>query len=363
MRISTRSFRVFTASLHLALGSSLAMSRVSRRVFLGFSSLVVFSILTLIVTYVALAAVYREDALRGEPGHWEVATKWQNEEKDKVRVRNPLAEGRLPVGLNVGRVLAKYESDEKADDIASQPPTQQRSSAPDPSSNYQPNLTNQVDWQAKQLQEQILYQRQLAMQLNWTARLVSSSTHYQDVQGRLNTLAELKGTELRLDTATKELWSYLRDQLRTVNFTKAGTSPEEMKTKILHSVKEQLDLLSLHASHIQNIIDSYISEGWREKMSTELTQLMERRLHHLQNPKNCHTAKKLLCHLSKPCGFGCQIHHVAYCLIFAYATERVLVLDQSGWRYAGSWETVFQPLSMSQDCTHVPSKLALFTFQ
>lgn len=334
------------------------MSRLSRRVFLGFSSLLVFSILTLIVTYVELAAVYSEDALRSEPAHWEIAAEWQNEEKDiKVKVQKPQEEGRLPVGLNVGRVLAKYESDQKADDNTSRPPTQRSTGAR--SSNHQPNTTTEVDWQAKQLHEQILYQRQLALQLNWTARLVSSSNHYRDVQGRLNTLAHLKGTELRLDTATKELWSYLRDQLRT---SKPETS-EEMETKLLQSVKEQLDLLSLHASHIQNIVDSYISEGWREKMSTELTQLMERRLDHLQNPTNCHRAKKLLCRLSKPCGFGCQIHHVAYCLIFAYATERILVLDQTGWRYAGSWETVFQPLSRTLECTQIRSKLALFTFQ
>lgn len=332
------------------------MSRLSRRVFLGFSSLLVFSILTLIVTYVELAAVYSEDALRSEPAHWEIAAEWQNEEKDRMQ-----NQGRLPAGLNVGRVLAKYESkqlDEKTEDHTSRPPTQSARS-----STHQPNITAEVDWQAKQLHEQILYQRQLALQLNWTARLVSSSIHYQDVQGRLNTLAHLKGTELRLDTATKELWSYLRDQLKTMNFSQPVTSPEEMRTKLLQSVKEQLDLLSLHASHIQNTVDSYISEGWREKMSTQLTQLMERRLDHLQNPTNCHRAKKLVCRLSKPCGFGCQIHHVAYCFIFAYATERTLVLDQSGWRYAGSWDTVFQPLSRSRDCTLMRSKLALFTFQ
>lgn len=317
------------------------MAKLSRRVFLGFSSLLVFSILTLIVTYVELAAVYSEDALRGEPGHWEFAAEWQHEENDIVRPRQKdLALGRLAVGLNVGRVLAKYESDQ-LDEKAQEANVQ--------SSNRQPRGKNKVDRQEKQLHQQILYQRQLALQFNWTARLISSSSHFQDVQGRLNTLASLKSAELRLDTATKELWSYLRDQLRTSKFSNDSL---ELKTKLLHSVKEQLDLLSLHANNVQSIFDSYINEGWREKMSTELSQLMQRRIQHLQNPKDCYTAKKLLCRLSKPCGFGCQIHHVAYCFIFAYATERMLVLDQSGWRYAGSWKTVFQPLSSSSDCTY-----------
>lgn len=310
------------------------MAKLSRRVFLGFSSLLVFSILTLIVTYVELGAVYSEDALRGEPSHLEVATEWQNEENVIVRSRQ-----KALVGLNVGRVLAKYESDQQDEKALDNRPQLRATDV---------QSTTEVDRQAKQVHEQILYQRQLALQFNWTARLISSSSHFQDVQGRLNTLAHLKSAELRLDTATKELWSYLRDQLRTFKFS---NDSEELKTKLLHSVKEQLDLLSLHTGNLKSIFDSYINEGWREKMSTELSQLMQRRIQHLQNPKDCRTAKKLLCRLSKPCGFGCQIHHVAYCFIFAYATERMLVLDQSGWKYAKSWKTVFQPLSSSPNCT------------
>lgn len=65
-----------------------------------------------------------------------------------------------------------------------------------------------------------------------------------------------------------------------------------------------------------------------------------------QNPKNCKKAKKVVCNLSKGCGYGCQLHHVVYCLITAYAMERTLVLESKGWRYAsGGWESVFLPLS------------------
>lgn len=53
-----------------------------------------------------------------------------------------------------------------------------------------------------------------------------------------------------------------------------------------------------------------------------------------------------MCNLNKGCGYGCQVHHVAYCMIVAYATQRTLILESKGWRYArGGWETVFQPLS------------------
>lgn len=333
-----------------------------RNVLLGFSALLVLGVLSLILTYTELTAIYSEDdMMMREPSHRKITAEWQREDKDLVRARqNTLAEGQPAAGLNVGRVLAKFDSDEKSQDDAANAPVPSLSQplrSDVQAGNRQPRETNtktadvDVDWQKRQLNEQILYQRQLAMQLNWTARVISSSSHFRDAQGRLNTLAHLKSTELRLDTSTKELWSYLRDQLKTINFTKAATAPEVVKTKLLHSVKEQLDLLSLHAIQIHSIVDSYINEGWRETISKELAQLMQRRLHHLQNPKNCHRAKKLLCRVSKPCGFGCQMHHVAYCFIFAYATERMLLLDPSGWRYSGRWETIFQPLSSTPNCT------------
>lgn len=48
----------------------------------------------------------------------------------------------------------------------------------------------------------------------------------------------------------------------------------------------------------------------------------------------------------KGCGFGCQIHHAAYCLIVAYASERTLIMASKGWRYhKNGWEDIFLPLS------------------
>lgn len=54
--------------------------------------------------------------------------------------------------------------------------------------------------------------------------------------------------------------------------------------------------------------------------------------------------------LEQGCGFGCQLHHVVYCFIMAYATERTLILKSKGWRYhKQGWEEVFHPISES--CT------------
>ncbi|KAK1888542.1 Alpha-(16)-fucosyltransferase [Dissostichus eleginoides] len=65
-----------------------------------------------------------------------------------------------------------------------------------------------------------------------------------------------------------------------------------------------------------------------------------------QNPPDCSKARKLVCNINKGCGYGCQLHHVVYCFMIAYGTQRTLILESHNWRYApGGWETVFLPVS------------------
>lgn len=73
----------------------------------------------------------------------------------------------------------------------------------------------------------------------------------------------------------------------------------------------------------------------------------------VQNPPDCAKAHKLVCNINKGCGYGCQLHHVVYCFMIAYGTERTLVLESHNWRYApNGWETVFRPLSNTcTECT------------
>ncbi|CAB1343076.1 unnamed protein product [Coregonus sp. 'balchen'] len=66
------------------------------------------------------------------------------------------------------------------------------------------------------------------------------------------------------------------------------------------------------------------------------------------NPQDCSKARKLVCNINKGCGYGCQLHHVVYCFMIAYGTQRTLILESHNWRYAtGGWETVFHPVSNS----------------
>uniref|UniRef100_UPI00398F397B alpha-(1,6)-fucosyltransferase isoform X2 n=1 Tax=Pristiophorus japonicus TaxID=55135 RepID=UPI00398F397B len=89
---------------------------------------------------------------------------------------------------------------------------------------------------------------------------------------------------------------------------------------------------------------------WREKEAKDLTDLVQRRITYLQNPKDCNKAKKLVCNINKGCGYGCQLHHVVYCFMIAYGTQRTLILESQNWRYStGGWETVFK--AVSETCT------------
>lgn len=95
---------------------------------------------------------------------------------------------------------------------------------------------------------------------------------------------------------------------------------------------------------------------WRKNEFQTLSNTVINVIERLQNPVDCENANKLLCKLNKGCGFGCQIHHVAYCFMMALASNRTLILDAQNWRYVplvksanAGWNLVFKPLSNS--CT------------
>ena len=169
-------------------------------------------------------------------------------------------------------------------------------------------------------------------------------------------LRERKVYELRLEKSMKELWWYIRDRVAKLD------SGEKIAQETIASAKEQYFVMRLHLNELKHIgggeMDGPIQlnwEYWQRNMSQEMTKLMERRLNYLQNPPNCAIAKKLVCEVAKTCGFGCQIHHVAYCFIMAYATKRTLILDSKNWRYStAGWDAVFQPVSST--CTSTSSK-------
>ena len=83
-----------------------------------------------------------------------------------------------------------------------------------------------------------------------------------------------------------------------------------------------------------------------------MTQMVQDRIHSLQNPPDCSRSRRVLCKLqpgpgvADGCGFGCQIHHAAMCLAVAYATNRTLIFDSTSLQYnQKGFEGLFLPLS------------------
>lgn len=96
---------------------------------------------------------------------------------------------------------------------------------------------------------------------------------------------------------------------------------------------------------------------WRQDVSKQLTKKVQSKIEKLQNPSDCAKAKKIICDLNKACGFGCQMHHVLYCFITSYSTERTLVIESSHWRYnPKGYEAYFKPVS--DTCVKSSSKAA-----
>ncbi len=167
----------------------------------------------------------------------------------------------------------------------------------------------------------------------------------------MEVLKSRKRYELRLEKNLQELWWYARQCL--------NDKPASIDTSTtLKNLEQRYKSLLLRYHQLNNLNSDTKPfqmnwNYWKKNFSAEAILLMNKRLDYLQNPSDCKLAKKLVCKVAKSCGFGCQMHHVSYCFIMAYATQRTLILDSSNWRYSSKgWNAVFQPISST--CTEVP---------
>lgn len=164
-------------------------------------------------------------------------------------------------------------------------------------------------------------------------------------------LQRRKQQELRVEKGTRELWWYLRNQLKSQTNTDLNTTRKSVKKQYISQQwkYEQLNDITSSSGPFQ-----LNWKYWQKNISAESISIMKNRLYHIQNPPDCKSARKLVCRVSKSCGFGCQIHHVSFCFILAYATKRTLIVDSTNWRYSPSgWNAVFEPVSST--CNEVPS--------
>ncbi|KAL3875017.1 hypothetical protein ACJMK2_037959 [Sinanodonta woodiana] len=148
----------------------------------------------------------------------------------------------------------------------------------------------------------------------------------------------------KVENDVQEFWLFIRSELNKMKGLSAGNA--NLLSKINSVLADSAGYHRTLTSDLKSLSSVDDMEEWRNNESRELGELVQRRFHYIQNPADCSKAKKIVCNLGKGCGYGCQLHHVTYCLMMAYANKRTLILESKGWRYAtGGWESVFQPLS------------------
>ncbi|KAE9545815.1 hypothetical protein FO519_010973, partial [Halicephalobus sp. NKZ332] len=108
---------------------------------------------------------------------------------------------------------------------------------------------------------------------------------------------------------------------------------------------EQIFALLAESQNFWEDVDD--AKNWHKNELSKMTDKIQNKIHQLQNPPDCNEANLLICNPIKQCGFGCQLHQMAYCFILAATVNRTLVLfdDTNLWKYSSdTWDTVFKPI-------------------
>ena len=164
-------------------------------------------------------------------------------------------------------------------------------------------------------------------------------------------------TRRRTVNEIKELWYFISAEVTKVNKKTHDIGLKKAVTQMLQDFQNMHNAITINMAKL-NSLDG--RREWLVKESKELSELVQKRIHYLQNPKDCKSAKKLVCQINKGCGYGCQIHHVLYCFLVAFGTRRTLVIDPTGWRYSSSgWEGIFEPAS--DTCKSYSGKLGMWS--
>ncbi|KAF8385778.1 fut-8 [Pristionchus pacificus] len=199
-------------------------------------------------------------------------------------------------------------------------------------------------------------------------RLLNEILHQKKREGKLSEWKEKeregKEKEEKNEKMKSQLYSSDHEKLRKMLDDRiieaffyakkyVGDNKTDRKSVANHLENQLLSLIGL--SYQFSEVDQ--AEEWRRKSLANLTQHIQTTIDRIQNPSNCSKAKILVCNLDKQCGFGCQLHHVAYCFVVAFGEGRTLVMEGDGkeWRihfgapYTGyshnGWTSTFLPVT------------------
>ena len=161
-----------------------------------------------------------------------------------------------------------------------------------------------------------------------------------------------KAPSMEYEVTRRRVEKYLRE----MNYFTTAKLKDLQKKLGQKYAENQLDIFAADYGQLSTITMNEMEQlreldgmgDFRRKMHNELSNEVQERFRKLQNPKDCRKSRRLVCTLNKGCGYGCQIHHVIYCMIIAYSSNRTMVMNSVGWRYSKKgWEVSFLPVSES----------------
>lgn len=177
-------------------------------------------------------------------------------------------------------------------------------------------------------------------------QLEKASVYRDAAEGHGEPSFEHEELRRRVRNNIQEMWYYINAELNRFKKHPNELTFEQRESELQDAIKNVWEHKKSLLIDVDRLTKADGHDEWREKEAKELSDLVQRRFTYLQNPKDCNKAKKLLCNLNKGCGFGCQIHHVVYCFLVAFGTERTMILKSKGWRYhKEGWDSIFKPLS------------------
>lgn len=123
-------------------------------------------------------------------------------------------------------------------------------------------------------------------------------TYFQNSKGGLNGPSEeYELLRRRIFSNTKELWYYVNSELQLLVKEGDGVKVEHV-SKIKNIIGEHYRSLLKDVTSLAEADDHAV---WRQQESENLSNLVQKRLKHLQNPSDCAKARKLVCDLNKVC--------------------------------------------------------------
>ncbi|KAK5977954.1 hypothetical protein GCK32_017401 [Trichostrongylus colubriformis] len=129
-----------------------------------------------------------------------------------------------------------------------------------------------------------------------------------------------KDHEISRRKLVRSLWQLFHSiRHPSVNNGNSDSAITNTENQVLSLIAE-----SLRLSEVDGAVE------WRHQSLQNLTDFIQKRLWYSQNPENCRKRRYIICDMRHGCGFGCQVHHLAYCLLVAFASRRTLVLGDNG---------------------------------